>query len=59
MDYFLDFILVSILIIASTAFLGSISAKIVGLFARKKATQSYERTLDTKRGWKKVGGNVK
>jgi hypothetical protein len=56
MDFFIDFALLGLLIIAATAFLGSISRLIVSLFVRKNKDSASHFNDHTTKGWKKVEG---
>lgn len=56
MDMVIDFILLGVLIIGLTAFLGPIGRAIVRPFMGQKADLYVEQTALIKKGWKKVGG---
>ncbi|WP_223700682.1 hypothetical protein [Sutcliffiella deserti] len=59
-EYFVDFTLVSILIIGITAVMG-VLANGIGekLFAGKKRSESFDKSASVQTGWKSVGGKVK
>jgi hypothetical protein len=56
MAFFIDFVLLGLLVIGLTAFLGSIGRIIVRSFVRGKADLFIQQNLLIKKGWKKVGG---
>lgn len=54
MDFFIDLALFALVLVGMTAFLGVISAGLVKPFGGGKKRNSYERTMHTKQGWKRV-----
>lgn len=56
MDVLIDFILLAVLIIGMTAFLGPIGRLLVRPFMRKEGDIFVKQTELIKQGWKKVGG---
>lgn len=56
MEFFIDFGLFALLLVAIMAFMGVITTKIAELFGGKKGKVAYDHNLKSKEGWNGVGG---
>lgn len=59
MEFFIDFGLFALLIVAIMAFMGLVSTKIAESFGGKKGKEAFEHSFASKEGWKGVGGKKK
>jgi CRISPR/Cas system-associated protein Cas5 (RAMP superfamily) len=54
MPFLIDIALFALMVIVITAFMGALSTNFAQLFGGKKKTLSLEKTVQSKKGWKRV-----